>query len=397
MPTAGNVSQFLSQFPVPSIIQSPGTLNDPSWLRCDGSIVTRTSYPALSAAMSQVGVFTPVSRALAATPSAAAVIANGVNVVAAAPTGASGVQYSGNSGVTWSAATTPASFQIVPNGLVNAGTKYFALGTTSTGAISTDLTGSGTWTASTSLTGSPTTCATNGSGVILAPVGSSINYSSNSGASFTQYSITGSTAAAPIVYTGTTWVLFCSGSTAGVGLQTSTTGLVSSWTAQFSAPWSVQVISNACSDGAGNILAVILGSSIAWVSSNSGASWRETLLPAPSVGACSYANGRWFVPNYNIYGPTLYADGSMSVSSDLLLWVLAPSFSQASTPNTATVTYVAYSGGNYVSVNALAASVAVTNTENTAQLYLPRSVRSGSASNVPLVGVANWQEWIKAA
>jgi len=230
------------------------------------------------------------------------------------------------------------------------------------------------------------------------PYASGINYSLNSGTTFSTYAITGAGGAgSPIVWTGTTWVLFCSGATAGVGLQTSTTGLVSSWTAQFSAPWGVNPISNACSDGAGNILAVSAYSSVAWVSNNSGTTWKETLLPALSNGSCSYANGRWFVTSYSVIEGSLFADGGMAVSSDLLSWTYVPQFSQPNTSTSSVPTYVAYSGGNYISVNALAASVAITSTENTAQMYLPRSMRSGTTSLAPLVGATNWQEWIKAA
>ena len=399
----GYSSQFLGSFPVGSVIQSPANINDPSWLRLDGSIITRASYPALSALMPGVGTFTPTSRTLAATPAASAMSVNGANIVVPGASGASAVQYSSNAGVSWTLATTPASFSVNTNGLIYTGTNFFALGgPANTGIYSPSGTGSGAWTASTGITSGPTTCATNGAGTILAPAGGSMNISTNNGATFSSYSFVGAGGAgSPIVYTGTQWLLFCGASgAAGQGLQTSTTGLVGSWNPLISPPWDNTQIYAACSDGAGNVLAVSAASSVAWASNNNGTTWRQTLLPSTSAGSCSYANGRWFVASEVQAVNSFYSDGSCSVSSDLQSWVTVPLMGTPDmTNNQAAGIYVGYSGGNYIAIGGGVSlgSTLLTSTENATQLYLPASRRQGMVTNFSINSIANWQEWIKAA
>ena len=375
---------------------------DPYWLRCDGSIISRLQYPKLSAAfggVNGVGTFTPTSRSFSTVPNSSALAVNGSNIVAPGVAGTSGVQYSSNAGVTWATATTPSYFGVATNGLINAGSSFFALGSAAnTGAYSPSATGSGTWTASTGIPFSPTTCGTNGAGTIILPTGTIYNLSTNSGASFASATCATAVTGAAIVWTGSQFIMFCASSVTGVGYQTSPTGLTSTWTAAFSAPWGVLPIASACSDGNGNVLAIVNGSSIAWISNTNGTTWRSTLLPSNSLGSCSYTNGRWFVPLENTVASAFYSDGSIAVSSDLQSWIFVPIFSQPSVAaNTAVPTQVGYSGGNYISISQLASGTLTTIVENTSQMYLPISRRSSMISNIQTNSIANYQEWIRAA
>lgn len=407
-----NLTQFTSSAPVGTIIQSPANISDPNWLRCDGSIITRAAYPALSAAMPGVGTFMPTVRAAtpyffgAASTQGPCIASNGTNMIClTSTTGNNSIMISTNYGVTWAAVTSGISSTYSFSGTALAGANFVAgvcnalcqPGYASASAPAT-------WTLATGVTLSgsgSSTIAASAAGSVVMCYGGQGWVSTNSGVS---YSVSTGllllpAVNPPIVWTGTQFIAFTAGITNGLGYQYSATGAASSWSTAAIVPWGYQLISGACSDGAGNVLVVIANSSIAWVSSNGGTSWRETLLPFAAAGSCSYANGRWFVPMY-VFAGAYYADGSVAVSADTYTWFLVPSMACTNTSaNSSSNTVIAYAGGNYCALNnAGNGNVPVTSTEVTTQMYLPNSRRSGfsgASGSYQLISAANWQEWIK--
>ena len=417
MPTAGNVSQFLSQLPVPSIIQSPGAISDPNWLRCDGSIITRASYPALSAAMPTVGSFTPTVRA--ALPSAASfgsgyasIASNGTNMVACtASTGNFSICVSTNYGVTWASVTSGISASCQFSGMALAGSNFVAGVYNATSQPAYCLASSPTtWSIATGVTlGGPgyASIAANSAGLVVMLFNSVGYVSSNSGVSYSAStgltvpaSVTNNT---PVVWTGTQFIAFTAGTENGQGgYQSSTSGAASTWSTNAFPPWGIYAISGACSDGAGNVLVVSAGVSLAWASRNGGTTWNQVMLPFNAVGTCSYANGRWFVPMYYYLGGGSFSDGSMAVSGDMYTWFFVQNlYNMSYTANTQLSPSVVYAGGNYCSATFTGTTaIPVTFTENTAQMYLPTSRRSSAPTTGgfwQLAAVTNNQEWIKAA
>jgi hypothetical protein len=375
------------QLPVGSIIQAAFNLSSQNYLRCDGSVVLRASYPTLAAQLPNVGVFTPVIRIQASNPQyIAGACSVGATVVAPAASGTL-TQYSTNNGVTWTAG--PAVASALATHVINTGVNFVAA---CAGVVPYySATGTSGWNAATgAAVGTNQNCyaATNGAGAVLLCNGNNQVYSSsNNGTSYT----TVTTAAggnvmggSPVVYaggSGTTWIIFGYSSSVGVGMQTAAVAN-GPWTAVQSLPWGGASIASACSDGAGNVLAVIGGSSIAWVSNNSGVTWREVLLPlSTSAGAAnaSFANGRWFVA---------LGSGDFACSSDTYSWSYIPAIS-IGLGNCIIVN----SGANYcvVSLTGIA-----TMTEDATKMCLPTSRRSYTVGGtMQIVSVANWQEWIK--
>lgn len=404
-----NLTQFTSSTPVGTIIQSPANISDPNWLRCDGSIITRASYPALSAAMPGVGTFTPTIRA--ATPyffqQAQSLISNGTNMICLTTlTGNNGIMVSTNGGVTWAAVTSGITAGYSFSGTALCGSNFVAGVMTATSqpayasaaapttwsiASGITLSGSGAGTIAGNAAGTAVTCW-NGAGYV----------STNSGVSYTATTglVTASLSVNPIlIWTGNRFIAFTAGTTNGVGFQYSATGASASWTTVVSAPWGVNAITGACSDGANNVLVVVGSSSVAYTSADGGATWRQTILPYAALGGCNYANGRFFIPMYVLLGTSMFADGSVAVSTDLATWFLIPNLAYPTfSGNSNTQTAIAYAGGNYCALNAASAgNLPVTSTENTAQMYLPASRRSYVGSATQVASIANYQEWIKAA
>jgi hypothetical protein len=318
---------------------------------------------------------------------------NGTNVVASGTyNSASAVQYSTNYGVTWSAATTPASsyastFAWTGTNFVSthaSGTPMYS----PTGAVWTAATGAGTPGGSSA----GSVIASNGAGTVLTcnGTGTTLYISTNNGVSYSASTTAAGIAVAPnnpIVWTGSAWLIFGNGT-----LQLSTTGATGSWSSTVALPWYGQQPAGAISDGAGNVLVVFSDSSIAYASGNGGSTWRPTFLPGLAAGA-SCANGRWIVPL-----TTSYTAGDMAISSDLYSWIHVPSFAVPANAGVSTngAAAVVFAGGNYIAVGADSATAAATATENTANMYLPLTnktaiISPGTTTSQSVV----WQDWIK--
>ena len=407
--TSGNQSSFISGLFVGSVIESSVNVADTNWLRCDGSTIVRTTYPTFSAMCGLAGTFTGTIRTLNATPTTNAIATNGTTVVASATTGTNGAQVSSNSGVTWAAATMPASINV--QALCWNGTVYVA-GAAGAQVCQYSTVGTGTWTVCTGAVSGVTNMAANtstGAMVLIDSATGSVWSSPSSAAAapafVTSALASGSTSAAmtrsPIVYSGTQFILF-SFQGIGQGYQTSAAGLTGTWTAFPNPPWGMAPVTGAVSDGANNVLVVLSSSSIAYKSTDGGTTWRQILLPGSAVNSgtlgqtVSYANGRWFVTllSQNNNNAT-YSDGTLAVSSDLNYWSIIPSIAINTSSATAYPSQVTYQGSNYIisSGGSTISGTCVTSTEDTTKMYLPLSRRSFTSGIV--TSVANYQEWIK--
>jgi|GEM_PF-5721756 len=408
--SVGNASQFLSSLPVSSIIQAVGNINDPSWMRCDNSIITRALYQAFSTAMPGVGTFTSTLRSTVtggALGGAGQLLAtNGTVIVGmGGVSGTSALIYSLNNGVSWNTTTHPNLNN--PFGVVYNGTVFVA---TPQGANPSPIyaanpagpwsTAGGTATPVGQLVANPAGTVIAGGyswgALAISTNAAAPSFSTISGIAGAPYSC-----GSPIIWSGSQFMLFGVTGIGCGGVQSSPTGASGTWTSSFGAPWGQSNITGACSDGAGNVLAVIAGSSIAWVSNNSGANWRSVLLPCPAATNCCYTNGRWIVPCFVVENGQGLQNGAASMSADLNTWFLVPAFMTPGVANQSYASATVYLGGNYVTATtaSLGAAQIVTSTENTAQMYLPSSRRASTtaAGANHMYSVANNQEWVKVA
>jgi hypothetical protein len=413
--TTGYISQFLGTAKVGDVCMSPVNFNDPNWMRMDGSILVRANYPVYSGMCGNVGTFTPTIRVTPGVIGNMGIATNGTTIIACqgATAGGNNLMYSTNGGVTWT--TLPASgtgVNSAPAVIQWNGWCYSAFTSgASTGYYSSTSAGTGGWVA---ITGSPyiqTVAAnlTNGTmvAVLASPGGGSVFVSTN--AAVPNFSIAttpslANLAGSQVVCAGTQFIIF-GYSFANVGYMYSATGASGTWTGVANPPWGTQPVTGAASDGAGNVLVTFPGSSIAYASSNGGATWRQVLLPANTTtsgyNGTSYANGKWFVSMVSANSSSLYTYGDMAVSSDLLTWTLVPGISYPSANvNSSYATQVVCQGGNYIlssqGVSANSLSITYTATEDTTKMYLPTSKRQTMSSAVNFGnGAANYQEWIK--
>lgn len=405
----GNASQFLSSLPVSSTIQAVGNINDPCWMRCDNSIVARASVPAYSTAMPGVGTFTSTLRSTVsggAMGGAGQLLAtNGTAIVGMGGTGGtSALIYSLNNGVSWYTTTHPNLNN--PYGVVYNGTVFVATpqGTNPWPIYAANP--AGPWSTATGAAPAGQLVA-NPSGTVIAGGFSWGALAISTSAAAPSFSIIAGIAGgtnsfgSPIIWTGSQFLLFGVTGMGSGGVQSSPTGASGTWISSFGAPWGQANVTGACSDGAGTVLAVIAGSSIAWVSNNSGATWRSVLLPFPAATNCSYANGRWIAPCFVIENGQGIQNGAVSMSADLNTWFFVPAFVTPGIPNQNYASATVYLGGNYVTATtaSLAAAQIITSTENTAQMYLPSSRRASTAGAGAshIYSVANNQEWVKVA
>lgn len=410
-----NLSQFISASKVGDVCQSPVNINDPNWMRMDGSILVRANYPVFSGMSGNVGVFTPTIRSTTAIPSqTATVVSNSTVSVANGNSGnPSNLLYSTNGGVNWTSGGSGAGNYAFSN-LVWNGTVFVAgTGTANASAYSTN--GQNNWSAAGGNNTYINSMAANTSnGTVVAiqgtPVSGTVQISTNASTpSFSILTMATGTANGVLancvqVYTGTQFMIF-GYTAAGQGYQYSSTGASGTWTGVSIPPWGDAIVNSVASDGAGNVVIGIGGTSIAYASTNGGVTWRQTLLPGNLVystnSSMSCANGKFFAALMSSNASSLMTNGDMAVSSDLLSWTYIPALSASwISTNANYYTQVAYQGSNYIFVSQGASSLAnsqiITATEDTTKMYLPTSRRQTAGTAILFNnGAANYQEWIK--